>query len=1370
MADDAHEAGDKEGADAAAQHLTATEARMDALAPSIRDAISRVAESKGSETVEPAAPIEHAPELASDDMKRSISDDVARQLKAAGRPEDEARASGDLIAARYATRATVMNGEIGTAEDLYRREGAVIRGGDGTPRRVKPESENPAERIMPLPVEANDAVKEALTRSADSEPDPQQAVDRMIADGSAADATLEPSQASAPARVRRARAKVEATPNEIATARADIEERGREETRIPAEPAGETDQQRRERINDAYRRGLAGDETAVPEGGFYPENEPNDWNARGQPDMLAATEPVNGTGTERRPDLLAGSSEVSPGEQPAVSGAATPIRHPQELSENDRGAGVGNVEPPNSAREPRSEQVALPRTGQKVTGRPDSNGGADHARPDTPAGPRGEGVKSARERIAERSRSNYRITDEDHIGEGGPAQKIRANIDAIRILKSIEDENREATPEEKAKLVKYTGWGAFAQDMFARGRDTYQTERQALRSLLTDEEYEAARGSTLNAHYTSVDVVRGMWDALAHLGYDGGLAIEPSAGVGHFMGLIPDNVAPKTAWTAVELDPVTGRIAKALYGGADVEVRGFETLKRPANYFDLAVSNVPFGDYKLTEKPYGSHSIHNFFFVKALDKVRPGGMVSFITSRYTMDSGADTFRRMLGKSADLVGAIRLPGGRKGAFAGNAGTEVTTDVLFLRKRVQGEAGIEAPNWFGLKEIDTPEGKTSVNEYFADHPDMMLGEMRLQGTMYRANEPVLVGEAEGLREKIATAAAKMQGDVFAQRITKPPPIAAPEAGEVAGVKEGGYFIKDGSVFRKRDGIAVAHEIGKDAAEKMGKLVGLRDTVNDLLGAQIQGDPAKAEGLRAQYRKAYQAFVDKYGPINKETRTATKRLTKAGEPVTIVRRPNFDVGEFHRDPDAFKVAATEDYDSETDRATPAAIQTRDVISRAPERTIDGPSDALTATLDEKGAVDLQHIGRLMGAGTEEQVIARLGDLIYQNPDGRQWETTDQYLSGNVVKKLEDAQGLAKSDPAFLRNVQALEKVQPTPVEWHDISAPFGAPWIPEDVYGQFLREEVGSGKGTKVSLKPVSKDFHIELDGWSRDAVAKYGTDDMNVKEIVQAAINNSSPRIEYSEKQPDGSKKTVVDEKATQEARIKVKNLRDAFFGDAEAGVEGWLGKDDDRVERLAGIFNRTFNNLAPRKFDGSHLTFPGMSAEWQEKLRPHQRDAVWRSVQNGNTLLAHVVGSGKTATMIASGQEMRRLGLANKPAYVVPNHMLEQFSREFLQTYPGAKILVADREEMAAADRKAFISKVATGDWDGVIMTHNAFGRVPVGQDVRAGFFRGQLDELEQILEEVQGEGKNSPKVKEIERQRKQYQDRLTKLLATRPQG
>ena len=1053
-----------------------------------------------------------------------------------------------------------------------------------------------------------------------------------------------------------------------------------------------------------------------------------------------------------------GARELPESEPPAPAPEPKPIRQTPSTTDLDGGTSGGDTEPRNVQENRRDEGLGPVGEGESVSGPPRGSDGTNQARPDPSADAAAAGRLEARQKIAERSRANYRITDADAIGEGGPKAKIRANIDAIKTLKLIEDEAREATQEEKAKLVKYTGWGAFSEKMFNADRqDEFKAERKAFRALVTDEEYAAARASTKNAHYTSPEVVKGMWDALAAFGFKGGEAIEPSAGVGHFIGLIPDSAAPRTSWTAVELDPLSARITKALYGGAEVNNQGFETLKRPSNYYDLAISNVPFGSYSLTEKPHGTHLIHDFFFVKSLDKVRPGGVVAFITSKGTMDKADSSVRARLAKDTDLVGAIRLPGGKEGAFAGNAGTEVTTDIIFLRKKIPGESPFASPGWMGTKEIQTPEGPTHINEYFADRPDMMLGEMRLKGSMYRANEPVLMGEPDDLRAKIAEAAGKMPANAFAKRSTPLPPVINRDDMGMD-VKEGGYVLKDGKIYRRMQGVGEPQKMSPETFARVSKLIGIRDIYNDLLKAQLGkgGDPEK---LREALRDAYDEFVAAHGPIRKEIKIVSKKLDADGNPQVRIKHPNFE--DFRDDPDAYKVASIENYDPEKGAATRAAVQTKDVIAAPADRKINSSADALASVLDTQGKVDLQEIGALMGAKDEEEVIARLGDLIYQNPNGRAWESADQYLSGSVITKLEEARTIAATDPTYARNVAALEKVQPPLLTAVDITAQLGAPWIPASVHADFMRE-LGA-INPRVELLPVNKEWRVEADRFKPSAETKWGVGrgDVTVKSIIKAAFNNKQITV-YDQVDRDTR---VVNQAKTEEVAAKIEEIRSMFSGDPDKGVEPWAFGERERGELLEGVYNRTMNDLVQWKADGAHLTLPGLNPMFTD--RAHRKNAVWRILQKGNTLLAHAVGSGKTVTMIAAAMEQKRLGLIQKPAFAVPNHMLDQFSTEFIQAYPDANILVANKDEMSPDARKAFVAKAASNDWDAIIFTHSAFGRIGVSREMQGRFIQDQLAEYREAIEEEQKastDKKKSRTVKQLESAMEKMKARLEKLL------
>lgn len=1054
--------------------------------------------------------------------------------------------------------------------------------------------------------------------------------------------------------------------------------------------------------------------------------------------------------------------QVSPDSETEGSDGSEGERGTERVSGKRGPVGGGTVRRPGNADDDRSEPADRP--GAKDSGdRGDSaDGGRDRA------GKRRLSAEIGKREQERRARSdlNYRITAEDKIGQGGPKERVRANIEAIRVLKNLD--GRLATAEEKAKLVKYVGWGAFAQDLFDtyRERPEWKAERADLQNLLSPDEYAAARASTTNAHYTSESVIRGMWDAIEHLGFTGGRALEPSSGVGHFIGLIPDKLRGSTDWSAVELDTTTGNIAKALYGGADVNVQGFETFVRPKGFYDLAISNVPFGNYKLRDPKYPRLSIHDYFFVKSLDKVRPGGIVAFITSSHSMDKMDDKARVEIGKRGDLIGAIRLPGGKKGAFAGNAGTEVTTDILFLRRRPDGEpASPEAQRWGLLKEIKTPDGPARINEYFADHPEMMLGTMRLTGTMYGSNEPMLEGTGEDVGPLIAKAARKMPANVFqSDRKTGPTKREPDEPVTIDGAKPGAFFERKGKIYQNIDNDAVPQSFSADDAKRVRDLIGVRDIVNELLGNQAKGENETNDALRKRLAKAYDAFVKAWGPINKTDVTVTSRLNKKGENIVGRKMPNFNA--FRRDPDAYKVAAIEMYDPDTDKATKAAIFDVDVIGTTPEPVIASPLDTIAVSLNKHGRLDTKDMADMAGL-SEDDLIDALGERIYLDPTSQIYETLERYLSGDVVTKLNEAKAAAQSDKAYERNVEALEKVQPAPLTREDIGVSFGGAWIPKDVFEQFLADEADAE--VQLTFNDYSKAWGLKSASRSAAAQAKFGTAHVSFEQIIVAALNSTPYRV--MDKQSDGT--LVVNADATEQAKAKIDEMQTAFAGDREKGIEGWVFKDEERARRLEAIYNNQFNRLVPQVFDGSHLTFPGLAKTIKKtsgeivpfRLRKHQSDAAWRIIQNGNTLLDHVVGAGKTFTMIVAGMEMRRLGQISRPVYSVPNHMLEQFSREFLQAYPGANILVADKAEMKSDNRRAFAAKVAAQKWDGVIMTHSGFGRVKMSDEAYADYLTAEINEAEDAIANARAEeGKKSQTVKEIEKTKKRLETKLSELI------
>lgn len=994
----------------------------------------------------------------------------------------------------------------------------------------------------------------------------------------------------------------------------------------------------------------------------------------------------------------------------------------------------------------------------------------------------------AREAIEreERSRRNYRITDEDAIGSGGPKAKVRANLEAIETLKAIEAENRPATEDEKKILVKYVGWGAFSQDVFATHKPEWAKERSRLQNLLSPEDYAAARASTINAHYTSPDVIKGMWSALEHMGFKGGRVLEPAAGIGHFIGLQPEAMREASQWTAVELDTTSARITKALYGAADVRAGGFEAQVWPDDHFDLAISNVPFDKTGPYDPRYKTNfSLHDYFFVKALDKVRPGGIVAFITSSYSMDKERDVARREMEKRGTFLGAIRLPGGNQGAFKANAGTDVTTDIIFFRKRLSGEPTETNSEWRDLVEIKTPDktpqnptGTTKINGYFAANPDMMLGKMRLIGSMYSKGEPVLIGPTANLDERIAEVAQNLPANAMLPAETSGAALAQDIDTDTDGIKEGAFYEKDGAIYRKIIGVGQPQKLNKANADRVRMFMGVRDIVDELFAIQggKEAVAGRKEALRAALNESYDAFVEKFGPIN--LTNVTERVDKAGRTITTRRKPNF--AAFEEDPSAYKVAMIEVYDEKTGTARKAAIMSEDVIGSYQRPRITGSTDALTVSLNEVGRVDMGLIAEQMGV-SQEEAAALLGDTVFLNPKGEQWQTATQYLAGDVVQKLADAKAAVALDGGerYQRNVEALEKVQPDPLTRVEITIPFGASWVPIEVYNEFVEEVLGV-KGIRIDLNETTKQWRV-LGTTSRTfgenaADAEWATDRKSMGAILEATLNSKPIEIYDEKRTATGETERVRNIEAEELARAKGTRMREAFSGQifpgAQAAIGGWVWENEERAQRLESLYNQTFNRIVKEQHDGSHLTFPGLAkvvsfpdgSTGTINLTPARVNAIWRIIQNGNTLIDHVVGAGKTWTSIMAVMEMKRLGQIRRPMFVVPNHMLHQFSHEFLQAYPAAKLLVADKDSMSAAKRKEFAAKAAAEKWDGIIITHSAFTRLRMQDKAYQDYYAEAIAEMKEAKDQAaREEGVRSPTVKDIEKATKSLQAKLDKL-------
>ena len=933
---------------------------------------------------------------------------------------------------------------------------------------------------------------------------------------------------------------------------------------------------------------------------------------------------------------------------------------------------------------------------------------------------------------------DFRITEAHRIGQGGLKEKARDNIAAIRTLRLVEDESRQPTDNEKAVLARYSGWGALANVFHPYPRSDWEEIARDVRQNLTPEEYDAARASTPNAHFTSPMVVQALWQAMERLGLAPGASIlEPSMGVGHFFGLMPESLLPGCRRTGVELDAITARIAKQLYPDATIFAKGFEDTHLPDSFFDAVIGNIPFGNYPVHDPAYKNspvtRTIHDYFLAKSLDKLRAGGVMALITSRYTMDKQDATMRRYLAGRADLIGAIRLP---NTAFKANAGTEVTTDILILQKRAPGTTA-RGVTWRDLATIDTPDGAVAVNEYLASHPEMMLGRMRLEGSQYREREPTLAGELTP--ELLQQAVSSLPQNIWAARNTTPDRARPPSENDLAdidtsGVKDGAYAIRDGLLKIRRGAIFETAKVPGGVAWRIRGMLAVRDAVRVTFRTQLdEASPERIAEARKLLNDLYDSFVRNYGPLSS--------------------RDN--VRAFAGDPDQPLLLSLENYDPETKRATKTAIFERRTLERyKPVAHVETAAEALAVSLNETGEVHWPRMEQVTGR-TARSLQRELGSLVYCNPEGGQWETADRYLSGDVRRKLAAADASAALDPAYTRNIEALKAVQPADLEPGDIEARLGSSWIPVSDIREFVSELLeASPRSVRVAHAPAIATWTVELDAGEKFGVANtttHGTARFRACELVEQALNGRVPTA-YDERE-DGSR--VINQQETVAAREKQQHLKDRF--------REWIWEDDARAARLARDYNDRFNNLRLRSFDGSHLQLPGMNREYLRDgdLSRHQKDAVWRIVQSGSTLLAHVVGAGKTWTMAGAAMEMRRLGLAKKPMFVVPNHLVEQWGAEFLKLYPQARLFIAGREHFAAGNRQRAMARIASGNYDAVIVSHRSFEFLPVSDKLFRRFVDEQVEELEAaILEAKGGKDDNRRLVKELEKAKKRFVTRL----------
>jgi N12 class adenine-specific DNA methylase len=947
----------------------------------------------------------------------------------------------------------------------------------------------------------------------------------------------------------------------------------------------------------------------------------------------------------------------------------------------------------------------------------------------------------------------------------GEKAKARDILDAIRTLKRIEQEHRPASPEEKQSLAKFSGFGPVALSIFpdpvtGKYKDaSWQALGDQLNSLLTQEEYDSAKRTTFNAFYTSPTVIAAIHDAIARLGIPANATVlEPGCGTGNFLGMAPDGMR----FIGVELDSISGRIARALYPGHDIRIENFRDTKLPEGSIDAVIGNVPFADVKLDYRGQ-KLSLHDYCFAKSIDALKPGGVLALVTTHFTLDKQNAAIREYLASKADFVGAIRLP---SDAFK-REGTSVVTDILLLRKRAPGQEPCHAdPEWLHVAPLAIDGQEIAINKYFHRHPEMVLGQFSRKDTLY--GEGYSVTATGDLAEQIRAAIERLpqfapiavsaspsasRGPVlrsFSEGGFTPPPLPH--------ISEGSFYVGDDGRIRQIEdgngslvdyGGAVLQAHGTLTGRRMAALIRLRDKARRVLQSQNEGWP---EEHRVEARRAlnwdYDRFVASYGPINKTSFSETK------DGGVIRRMPN--LVKFREDPDAMLVMSLEDYDEVTGKAAKAAIMTRDVVGKTPPVTrVQNAEEGLLVSLNQRGIVDLPFIGALYGK-PKNAIVAELAGLIYPDPESKTWQTADAYLSGNVRHKLAAAE---KAGPAFARNVRALKAVQPEDVLPGDIDANLGAPWIPTADLQAFAADLFKVAPSSiPVAHLPKDAVWSVEPDSSAQQSVAatsEYGTNRANGTWLLELALNMKTPVI-YDTIRDGNREVRVVNQEATLAAREKQKQIKERF--------RSWLFSDPDRTERLVRIYNDIYNNLRPRLFDGSHLDFPGMNQAIH--LRPHQTDAVWRGMSSGNTLLAHVVGAGKTFTMAATGMKMKQAGLIKKPMYVVPNHLLEQFAREFMQLYPNARLLVAAKEDLTRDRRKMLTAKIASGQWDGIIVTHSSFERIGMSRDYQEKFLLEQIAEYDQLLRDHAGKNAADRNlIKSIEKQKAARCERLKDLLA-----
>ena len=938
---------------------------------------------------------------------------------------------------------------------------------------------------------------------------------------------------------------------------------------------------------------------------------------------------------------------------------------------------------------------------------------------------------------------NFHITD-DNLGVGGPKQKFARNIEAIQTLRTLEQEHRGATAEEQQVLSQYVGWGGLA-DVFDDKKDSWAKEYTELKGLLSEEEYTAARASTLNAHYSSPVVIRAIYDAAERMGFRSGNILEPSMGVGNFFGLLPDSMADSRLY-GVELDSITGRIAQKLYPEASIKVAGFETTDR-RDFYDLAVGNVPFGNYKVNDKAYNKlgFSIHNYFFAKAIDQVRPGGIVAFVTSRYTLDSKDSSARKHIAERADLLGVIRLP---NNAFRANAGTDVVSDIIFLQKR---DRPIDhEPDWVQLGKT---EDGFAINQYFVDHPEMVLGVLSTESTQY-GREELTVAPLEGisLADQLAEAVQHIEGQ-YAEVEVETPDIADAENEKHIlpadpEVKNFSYTVVDGEVFYRENSVMTQVELSDTAKGRVTGMVELRQIVNDLIQQQLEDYPdADIKATQERLNAAYDAFAAKYGLLNDRK---NGRL-------------------FEQDSSYYLLCSLENLDEQGQLKSKAAMFTKRTIR--PERnvtSVDTPSEALAVSIGEHGKVDLPYMAELLGTpGEYGRITTELSGVIFKDPAADPtdpeagWQMADEYLSGDVRAKLRMAQFAAETNLEFAVNVDALTKAQPRELEASEIDVRLGATWLAPEIIQKFMTDTFQIPyylrHAVKVRYSPYTAEWRVEgkTATGRGDIISSetYGTSRANAYKILEETLNLKDIRIYDTIEDAEGKPKRVLNKRETMLAQQKQQVIKDTFAN--------WVWQDPQRRISLVKQYNELFNSTRPREYDGSHIHFVGMNPEIT--LREHQRNAIAHVLYGGNTLLAHEVGAGKTYEMAASAMEAKRLGLCQKSLFVVPNHLTEQWASEFLNLYPNAKLLVARRKDFETANRKKFCARIATGDYDAVIIGHSQFERIPLSFERQERIIQEQIYETLAAINELKAHAGENFSIKQMEKTRKTLETKLEKL-------